>query len=65
MTISVTKTPEAAGAGAAMLAAKAAGMRLSPLEIGKTYVPSDLCEAYKEKYKKYKAVEKKLWSKGE
>ena len=30
--------------------------------IGKTYAPSSLRPAYEEKYKRYKAVEKKLWA---
>lgn len=65
MRISVTKTPEAAGAGAAILSSRAVGDDLSTLEIVKTYEPSALKETYEEKYKKYKAIEIKLWSKGE
>ena len=65
MKINVTKTPEAAGAGAAMLASRATGENIDSLEIGKTYMPSSLKDAYDEKYRKYKAIEEKLWSKGE
>ena len=64
MKINVTKTPEAAGAGAAILASRAAGDNISSLAIGKEYTPSPLKVAYEEKYKKYKAIEEKLWSKG-
>ena len=65
MNINVTKTPEAAGAGAAILASRAVGENISALAIGKTYAPSSLRRAYDEKYEKYKAVETKLWAKGE
>ncbi len=61
MTIHVPKNPEAAGAGAAMLAAMAAGDIISPLEIKHTYAPSDYSKVYEEKYKKYRSIEKKLW----
>jgi xylulokinase len=63
MKINVTATPEAAGAGAAILAARAAGDALSSLEIGKSYTPSCAQQAYEEKYQKYKGIERKLWSK--
>lgn len=62
MKINVTATPEAAGAGAAILAARAAGESVGSLEIRKVYTPSSLREAYNEKYKKYKTIEVKLWS---
>ncbi|MBO5755092.1 MAG: hypothetical protein J6R89_03425 [Clostridia bacterium] len=61
MNVGVTVTPEAAGAGAAVLAAKAAGDSLPSLAIGKTYEPSALKEAYEEKYKRFCEIKKKLW----
>lgn len=64
MKIKVTSTPEAAGAGAAILASRASGENIGPLSIGKSYTPSAMREAYNEKYKKYKAIERKLWSGG-
>ena len=60
--ISILKTPEAAGAGAAMLAAKALGDNLEPLEIVKVYEPSERQEDYNKKYAKFREIEKKLWS---
>ena len=62
MTIHVPKTPEAAGAGAAMLAARAAGDTLAPLEIKHTYTPSERKDAYEEKYRMFRSIEKKLWA---
>ena len=53
-----------AGAGAAILASRASGENIGPLSIGKSYTPSAMREAYNEKYKKYKAIERKLWSGG-
>lgn len=61
MRIVIPKTHEAAGAGATMLAAKAIGEMLSPLETAIVYAPSEETKAYEEKYKKYRAIEKKLW----
>lgn len=61
MNIRVPKTHEAAGAGAAILAANGAGDRLSPLEAGREYAPSQMINPYEEKYKKYREIEKKLW----
>lgn len=60
MEICTTENPEAAGAGAAMLAAKAAGKELEPLKIAKKYLPKSK-DIYNEKYSKYLTVEKKLW----
>lgn len=65
MKINVTKTPEAAGAGAAILASRAAGDNIDSLAIGRVYIPSSLQGAYEEKYSKYKAIKEKLWAKGE
>ena len=53
---------EAAGAGAAMLAAKASGVTLNPLKTDKTYSP-ERTDYYKEKYRKYIEIEKKIWEK--
>lgn len=63
MQIKVPVTPEAAGAGAAMLAAKAAGDNLPPLQIESVYTPSHLSEEYNKKYKKFREIEKRLWAK--
>ncbi len=60
--IAILKTPEAAGAGAAMLAAKAVGEDLEPLDIQHIYEPSERCEAYNKKYAKFREIEKKLWA---
>ena len=62
MKINVTSTPEAAGAGAAVLASRATGENISSLAIGRVYEPSSLQGAYNEKYEKYKAIERKLWA---
>lgn len=61
MKILIPVTPEAAGAGAAMLAAKAAGNDLPGLQIEECYSPAQNRAQYEEKYSKYRAVEKKLW----
>lgn len=63
MQLRVPVTPEAASAGAAMLAAKAAGNILPGLQIENSYEPSENSELYKQKYRKFKTIEKKLWSK--
>lgn len=63
MRIQVPVTPEAASAGAAMLAAKAAGDRLPGLQIEESYEPSENRELYEQKYGKFRAIEKRLWSK--
>ncbi len=60
--IAIPKTPEAAGAGAAMLAAKAVGKDLKALELIKVYTPSERQEEYNKKYAKFRAIEKKLWA---
>ena len=52
----------AAGAGAAMLAAKAVGEDLEPLEMIKVYEPSERQEDYNKKYAKFREIEKKLWA---
>lgn len=59
--LQIPKTYEAAGAGAARLAAKAAGVELPPLKIVKTIVP-DKKEQYYEKYLKFRDIEKKMWT---
>ncbi len=59
ITVCVPSTSEAAGAGAAILAAKGAGIELSPLKITKKYTPKTDCNA---KYALYRAVEKKLFA---
>ena len=60
MEVIVPENQEAAGAGAAMLAAMATGKALSPLPAGKCYLPDQKAE-YEEKYRKYRTIEKKLW----
>lgn len=61
MEICVTDNPEAAGAGAARMAAKAVGKELKPLEIVTTYLPQNK-DAYDQKYLRYLTIEKKLWA---
>ena len=61
MRIKVPSTTEAAGAGAAMLAAKACGKELSSLLCEKTYEPSERANDYEQKYQKFRAIEKRLW----
>lgn len=61
MQICVPVTEEAAGAGAAMLAAQALGQRIEPLPWARRYSPGEDCRDYGEKYARYRAVEKKLW----
>lgn len=58
LTVCVPSTAEAAGAGAAMLAAQGAGEPLSPLKVAKTYAPQVDGEA---KYVRYRRIEKKLF----
>lgn len=60
MEVIVPENQEAAGAGAAMLAAMATGVALSPLPAGNRYLPDQKAE-YEEKYRKYRTIEKKLW----
>ena len=57
-------TRVAAGAGAAILAAEGCGKNLGSLECTRSFVPSDRAEYYNEKYKQFKALEKKLWQEG-
>ena len=59
--ITVPTTAEAAGAGAAMLAAKGAGIELTPLKPAKTYTPDGMAKAYAQHYDRYRTVEKKLF----
>ena len=61
ITIAVPSTAEAAGAGAAMLAAMGAGIKLNSLQIAKTYAPGASAEAYHTHYETYRSVEKKLF----
>lgn len=61
MKIEIPSTTEAAGAGAAMLAAKAAGDTLAPLEFSFEYEPSKLHEVYSKKYLKYRDLEKRMF----
>lgn len=62
MKICVPDITEAASAGAAMLAAKAANQEVAPLTYSNIYVPSQYAQTYGEKYKKYRTIEKKLWA---
>lgn len=62
MRIQVPETPEAAGAGAARLAAMAAGDPLPSLKFRRVYEPSALIQHYEEKYRKFRAIEKRLWT---
>ncbi len=65
MEIRVPSTEEAAGAGAAMLAAQATGAKLNPLQTEKTYFPHLAETQREEKYKHYRTIEKKLWGQEE
>lgn len=58
--VCVLQTSEAAGAGAARLAAKAAGAPTPPLTVAKTYTPENTAE-YDKKYAKYLEIQGKLW----
>ena len=60
MKICIPKVNEAAGFGAAMLAAKAVDKPLEPMEIDKMFAPEN-SDKYNEKYLKYIKIEKKLW----
>jgi len=53
MTVSVPETEEAAGAGAARLAAMAAGEKIGSLKISKVYKSGEQSKIYEEKYKIY------------
>lgn len=59
MDISVTSNPEAAGAGAAMLAAQANGVELEHLEYARVYSSRG---GYDEQYKRYREIAHKLWN---
>jgi len=59
--VKVPQTTEAASAGAVILAAKAVDESIAPLSCSYTYIPSDRTEAYNEKYKKYRMIEKRIW----
>ncbi len=61
MKITLPKTTEAAGAGAAMLAAKAVGDCVPSLAEATSYLPGARAADYNKKYEKYRAVEKRLW----
>ena len=61
MTIAVPNTTEAAGAGAARLAADAVGDSLPPLEIARVYEPGERADYYREKYERYIKTEKRLF----
>lgn len=61
LALTVPSTAEAAGAGAAILAARACGVTLSPLEGAFTYEPSDAKEIYEVRYQKYCDIKNKLW----
>jgi len=62
MPIMIPETTEAAAAGAARLAAMAAGDPVPALEFSKVYKPSELTAAYDAKYKKFRTIEKRLWA---
>ena len=61
--IIIPSTEEAAGAGAAMLAAMAAGQMLPCLDSSRSYQPSERRQLYEKKYEKYCQIEGKLWHK--
>lgn len=65
MLIMIPETTEAAAAGAARLAAMAAGDPLPALEYCKTYTPSAMTAYYEAKYRNFRAVEKRLWAQEE
>lgn len=62
MKIMIPETTEAAAAGAARLAAMAAGDPLPALEFSRIYIPSELSVDYAAKYKKFREIEKRLWA---
>ena len=61
-TEAIPETTEAAAAGAARLAAMAAGDPLPALEFSKVYKPTELAADYEAKYRKFRTVEKRLWA---
>ncbi len=60
MQIHVPQNAEAAGVGAALLAAKAVGKPCKPMQADTVYLPENQ-EEYHKKYLKYRTIEKKLW----
>ena len=58
----VPTTAEAAGAGAARLASLASGELLAPLSIAAIYTPSERASWYKERYRLYRVLERKIFS---
>lgn len=65
MEIQVPQTTEAAGAGAAILAAKAMDACISTLPCEGIYRPSERIKEYERKYEKYRMIEKRLWGQEE
>lgn len=63
--ILVPQTTEAAGAGAAILAAEAVGETIPALLGAGVYQPSEQSNEYEKKYQKYRTIEKKLWAQEE
>ena len=61
MEILVPTTSEAAGAGAAVLAARGAGKDLPSLGYAHTYSCSERKNHYEKTYQIYRSIEKKLW----
>lgn len=59
----VPTTAEAAGAGAARLASMAGGSLLPPLSVRDSYKPGKWAAAYEEKYRRYRMLEKRIFSK--
>ena len=64
MQLKVPTVIEAAGAGAARLAAKAVRDDVPPLGTEGVYNPSERTADYEKKYRKYKTIESKLWGTG-
>lgn len=62
MRVATPSTEESAGAGAAMLAARAVGDKLDPLRLTKIYEPSEKTDYYAKKFARFLEIEKKLWS---
>lgn len=58
----VPTTAEAAGAGAARLASMAGGSLLPPLSVRDSYQPGKWAAAYEEKYRRYRTLEKRIFS---
>lgn len=61
MRIRIPETTEAAGAGAARLAAMGAGDTLQALTFSKEFAPSQLASDYDRKYHSYRSIEHRLW----